>query len=204
MGQFHALGITFQQVRTNRVSASRMQHISQIRQVSVPFFFEVCRPRSALGQRLWGPVTPRHPLYVTDLLATSDGLALIKVFTRIEKRKTASHHRAARQGDRGDWLSHYGAGPRLLAPEAAKRNTSRFQSRLRSAKLRHSQASIEDVDYRAARRLAKAASGNRGSVVRCRRSRGCFERRSAEVTGNGLEQSLIGIAYHLEENTIHK
>ena len=43
----------------------------------------------------------------------------------------------------------------LLDREAAKRDTSRFQSRLRSAKLRHSQASIEDVDYRAARRLDK-------------------------------------------------
>jgi DNA replication protein DnaC len=33
---------------------------------------------------------------------------------------------------------------------------SGFKSRLRNAKLRHGQASIEDVDYRAARRLDKA------------------------------------------------
>jgi transcriptional regulator with XRE-family HTH domain len=40
-----ALGVTFQQVQkyekgTNRISASRLQHISQILQVPVPFFFE--------------------------------------------------------------------------------------------------------------------------------------------------------------------
>ena len=40
-----ALGLTFQQVQkyekgTNRISASRLQHISQILQVPVPFFFE--------------------------------------------------------------------------------------------------------------------------------------------------------------------
>ena len=44
----------------------------------------------------------------------------------------------------------------LLDREAATRNTKRFQSRLRSAKLRHGQASVEDVDYRTARRLDKA------------------------------------------------
>ena len=40
-----ALGVTFQQVQKyekgkNRVSASRLQHISQVLQVPVPFFFE--------------------------------------------------------------------------------------------------------------------------------------------------------------------
>ena len=44
----------------------------------------------------------------------------------------------------------------LLDREAATRNTKRFQSRLRSARLRHGQASIEDVDYRTPRRLDKA------------------------------------------------
>ena len=41
----NALGLTFQQVQkyekgSNRISASRLQHISQILQVPVPFFFE--------------------------------------------------------------------------------------------------------------------------------------------------------------------
>ena len=44
----------------------------------------------------------------------------------------------------------------LLDRETAARNTKRFQSRLRSARLRHGQASIEDVDYRTPRRLDKA------------------------------------------------
>ena len=35
----------------------------------------------------------------------------------------------------------------LLDREAASRNTRRFQTRLRSARLRHSQAAIEDIDY---------------------------------------------------------
>jgi transcriptional regulator with XRE-family HTH domain len=40
-----ALGLTFQQVQkyekgANRISASRLQHLSQILQVPVPFFFE--------------------------------------------------------------------------------------------------------------------------------------------------------------------
>ena len=40
--------------------------------------------------------------------------------------------------------------------QAASRSTRRFQTRLRAARLRHSQASIENVDYRVARRLDKA------------------------------------------------
>jgi DNA replication protein DnaC len=44
----------------------------------------------------------------------------------------------------------------LLDREAANRNSRRFQIRLRSARLRHTQAAIEDVDYRTPRRLDKA------------------------------------------------
>jgi DNA replication protein DnaC len=44
----------------------------------------------------------------------------------------------------------------LLDREAADRGTRRFQTRLRTARLRHSQAAIEDVDYRTPRRLDKA------------------------------------------------
>jgi DNA replication protein DnaC len=43
----------------------------------------------------------------------------------------------------------------LLDRETANRNSKRFQIRLRSAKLRHGQAVIEDVDYRTSRRLDK-------------------------------------------------
>jgi DNA replication protein DnaC len=44
----------------------------------------------------------------------------------------------------------------LLDRETADRGTRRFQTRLRAARLRHSQAAIEDVDYRTPRRLDKA------------------------------------------------
>src|SRR5665213_1091575 len=53
-------------------------------------------------------------------------------------------------------LSHAEWLALLLDREAANRNTRRFQIRLRSARLRHSQATIEDVDYRTPRRLDKA------------------------------------------------
>jgi DNA replication protein DnaC len=56
----------------------------------------------------------------------------------------------AKELDHAEWLAL------LLDREAANRGTKRFQSRLRSARLRHSQASVEDVDYRASRRLDKA------------------------------------------------
>jgi DNA replication protein DnaC len=44
----------------------------------------------------------------------------------------------------------------LLDREAANRNTRRFQVRLRTARLRHGHAVIEDVDYRTPRCLDKA------------------------------------------------
>jgi DNA replication protein DnaC len=56
----------------------------------------------------------------------------------------------AKDLDHAEWLAL------LLDREAANRGTRRFQSRLRSARLRHGQASVEDVDYRASRRLDKA------------------------------------------------
>jgi DNA replication protein DnaC len=49
-----------------------------------------------------------------------------------------------------DWLAL------LLDRETAYRGTKRFKSRLRNARLRHGQASIEDVNYRAPRMLDKA------------------------------------------------
>src|SRR5712675_2924862 len=70
-----ALGITFQQVQkyekgANRISASRLQHISHILQVPVPFFFEGAphqpgQPRGAGG--------PASPAYVSEFLSSTDG-----------------------------------------------------------------------------------------------------------------------------------
>src|SRR5713101_8339793 len=84
-----ALDLTFQQVQkyekgTNRIGASRLQHISHILQVPVAFLFEGAPhlPGQAQGS---GEVP--SPAYVSDFLATSDGLALTKAFMRIEDSK---------------------------------------------------------------------------------------------------------------------
>jgi DNA replication protein DnaC len=58
--------------------------------------------------------------------------------------------------DRSKDLTHAEWLALLIDREVANRSTGRFRSRLKAARLRHSQASIEDVDYRAARRLDKA------------------------------------------------
>jgi len=85
-----ALGLTFQQVQkyekgTNRIGASRLQAISHVPQVPVAFFFDGAPPIS--GRMLDGSPAP-SPAYVADFLATSDGLALTKAFTRIADAKT--------------------------------------------------------------------------------------------------------------------
>ena len=51
----------------------------------------------------------------------------------------------------------------LLDREAAERQSRRLQYRLRNARLRQSQASIEDVDYRAPRRLDRSLFQQLGS-----------------------------------------
>jgi transcriptional regulator with XRE-family HTH domain len=84
-----ALGLTFQQVQkyekgTNRIGASRLQHISRILQVPVSFFFDGAP--EIPGQPTGMNETP-SPAYVSDFLATSDGLALTKAFTRIKDGK---------------------------------------------------------------------------------------------------------------------
>lgn len=86
-----ALGLTFQQVQkyekgTNRIGASRLQQISQILQVQVAFFFEGA-PTVGAGARAEGLSEAPSPAYVSDFLATSDGLALTKAFMRIADTK---------------------------------------------------------------------------------------------------------------------
>jgi transcriptional regulator with XRE-family HTH domain len=81
------LGLTFQQVQkyekgTNRMGASRLQHISQILQIPVPFFFEGAP--DVPGQPKGNGAAP-SPAYVSEFLATSNGLALTKAFMRIKE-----------------------------------------------------------------------------------------------------------------------
>src|ERR1039457_7456101 len=83
-----ALGLTFQQVQkyekgTNRIGASRLQQISNILQVPVSFFFE------------GAPNMPGHtgmgeapsPAYVSDFLATSDGVFIPKIYINNKKNE---------------------------------------------------------------------------------------------------------------------
>ncbi len=85
------LGLTFQQVQkyekgTNRIGASRLQQIAHIVQVPVSFFFEGA-PAVPCSGRHDGMGEAPSPAYVSDFLATSDGLALTKAFTRISDSK---------------------------------------------------------------------------------------------------------------------
>jgi transcriptional regulator with XRE-family HTH domain len=85
-----ALGLTVQQVQkyekgTNRISASRLQELCKILQVPITFFFEGA-PR-APGLPKLAEAEAEAPGYVSDFLATSDGLALVKAFTRIHDAK---------------------------------------------------------------------------------------------------------------------
>jgi transcriptional regulator with XRE-family HTH domain len=86
-----ALGLTFQQVQkyekgTNRIGASRLQQIAHILQVPVSFFFEGA-PSVQTSGRHEGLTEAPSPAYVSDFLATSDGLALTKAFMRISDAK---------------------------------------------------------------------------------------------------------------------
>ncbi len=75
-----ALGLTFQQVQkyekgSNRIGAGRLHELAEILQVPVSFFFEDFpapgRKQAAL------------PSYMSDFLATADGLALTRAFMSI-------------------------------------------------------------------------------------------------------------------------
>ena len=82
-----ALGLTFQQVQkyekgTNRIGASRLHSIAHILQVPISFFFEGAPKLPGAHVEKGAAPSPR---YVSDFLATSDGLALTKAFMRIKE-----------------------------------------------------------------------------------------------------------------------
>ena len=77
------LGLTFQQVQkyekgTNRIGASRLQHIAEILQVPISFFFE-----GAVETGEFKSIEPKS-LYVSDFLASSEGVALVKAYMHIK------------------------------------------------------------------------------------------------------------------------
>ncbi len=81
-----ALGITFQQVQkyekgANRITAGRLQHIATFLQVPIPFFFEGLPTSSDKPTK--NDATP-DPNDIFQVLATSDGLWLIKSYMKIK------------------------------------------------------------------------------------------------------------------------
>src|ERR1700739_992898 len=83
-----------------------------------------------------------HP--TLDQLRALNLDGMVQAFIELEAQEQA--HNLAH----AEWLEP------LLGRGAAAPPTRGFQTRLRAARLRHSQATIEDVDYRAPRRLDKA------------------------------------------------
>ncbi|MGQ3671308.1 helix-turn-helix domain-containing protein [Xanthobacter sp. TB0136] len=84
-----SLGITFQQIQkyekgTNRIGASRLQQISIVLGVPVAFFFEGA---PIVGPEVEGVEEAASPAYVSDFLATSEGLTLTRNFMRIPDPK---------------------------------------------------------------------------------------------------------------------
>lgn len=78
-----AVGVTFQQVQkyekgTNRVSASRLQQLGRVLQAPVSYFFDELEERSGGS---------KGASELETLLATSNGLSLVRAFTRIRQPK---------------------------------------------------------------------------------------------------------------------
>lgn len=83
------LGITFQQIQkyekgTNRIGASRLQHIARVLSVPVSFFFE-----DAPGGEpdTGGMAEQQSANYVVDFLSSSEGIQLNKAFVQIKDAK---------------------------------------------------------------------------------------------------------------------
>ena len=82
------LGITFQQIQkyekgTNRIGASRLQHIARVLAVPVAFFFE----DAPGGPGATGMAEAPETSYVVDFLSSSEGIQLNKAFVKIKDTK---------------------------------------------------------------------------------------------------------------------
>lgn len=81
-----ALGLTFQQIQkyekgANRISASRLQQIAKKLEVPVSFFFDGAPTGDAPAA---GFSDSASTAYISDFLATSEGVQLTKAFVRIK------------------------------------------------------------------------------------------------------------------------
>jgi transcriptional regulator with XRE-family HTH domain len=84
------LGITFQQIQkyekgTNRIGASRLQHIARVLTVPVSFFFEDAPAAPAPGGA--GMAEPQQANYIVDFLSSAEGIQLNKAFVRLKDAK---------------------------------------------------------------------------------------------------------------------
>src|SRR4029077_17308920 len=73
------LGITFQQIQkyekgTNRIGASRLQHIARVLTVPVAFFFEDAPGTPT--ETASGMAEPHQTSYVVDFLSSNEGIQL--------------------------------------------------------------------------------------------------------------------------------
>jgi transcriptional regulator with XRE-family HTH domain len=81
-----ALGITFQQIQkyekgANRIGASRLQQIAKILGVPVEFFFEGAPSGDIIMATGFGELPQSN--FVSDFMATSEGVQLTRAFVRI-------------------------------------------------------------------------------------------------------------------------
>ena len=83
-----AMGVSFQQVQkyergANRIGATQLFELSRVLDIPMSFFFEGAPHmpgHSGMGEAV-------SPAYVSDFLATSDGLSLTKSFIKIKSSK---------------------------------------------------------------------------------------------------------------------
>ena len=85
------LGITFQQIQkyekgTNRIGASRLQHIARVLSVPVVVLLRRCAAVAG-GRDVVGMAEPQAANYVVDFLSSSEGIQLNKAFVRIKDAK---------------------------------------------------------------------------------------------------------------------
>lgn len=114
---------------------------------------------------------------------TIDHLRALKLDGMADAYVELASQDRTRDLDHAEWLGL------LIDRELANRDSKRFQSRLKAARLRHSQASIEDVDFRTPRKLDRALFQ---SLATCR---WIVEHRNLLVTGPcGIGKSWLACA----------
>jgi len=86
-----ALGLTFQQVQkyekgTNRISASRLQQISETLSIPLAYFFKGAPVSEGAGNAGFAEASPDEG-FASDFVMTAEGLSLNRAFARITDAK---------------------------------------------------------------------------------------------------------------------